>query len=144
MSAALLQSSSPLAGSAGVPSPRARLVGRILTGITVAFLLFDVVTKLIGAKQSVEGTVSLGYQPHHVPIIGVIGAICLVLYVIPLTAPLGAILLTAYLGGAVASNLRVDNPVFSHTLFPIYFAAVMWGGLYLRDGRVRALIRAKQ
>jgi hypothetical protein len=68
--------------------------------------------------------------------------VCLILYVIPRTAPLGAVLWTGYLGGAIATHLRLDNPLFSHTLFPIYVAALLWGGLYLRDARVRALVGA--
>jgi len=89
----------------------------------------------------VDGTVQLGWQPHHLPIIGTIALVLLVLYAIPRTAPLGAILWTGYLGGAVATQLRVDNPLFSHVLFPIYVAAILWGGLYLRDDRVRRLLR---
>jgi hypothetical protein len=140
MSAALLQSR-PLDSSAVTTTSRGRLAGRILTGLAIAFLTFDVVIKLLGVKEAVQGTVDLGYKPHHLPIIGALGLVCLILYVIPRTAPLGAILWTGYLGGAVASNLRLDAPLFSHTLFPIYIAALIWGGLYLRDARVRALVR---
>jgi hypothetical protein len=122
-------------------SSRARLAGRILSGLAIAFLTFDVAIKLIPNKMAIEGTVSLGWQAHHVPIIGTLGLICLVLYAIPRTAPVGAILWTGYLGGAVATHLRIDNPLFSHILFPTYVAALIWGGLYLRDPRVRALIR---
>ena len=92
-------------------------------------------------KMATEGTLALGWQAHHAPIIGTLGLICLVLYAIPRTAPLGAILWTGYLGGAIATQLRIDNPLFSHILFPTYVAALIWGGLYLRDPRVRALIR---
>ena len=142
MSVAALQSSASLDPSIAAPtSSRARLAGRILTGLAVLFLAFDVGIKLAVAKPAVEGTVQLGYQPHHVLTIGLIGLVCLILYVIPRTAPLGAVLWTGYLGGAIASNLRLDNPLFSHTLFPIYVAVLIWGGLYLRDARVRALVR---
>jgi hypothetical protein len=143
MSATILQAP-PLTASptAAGTSARARWAGRVLTGITVLFLTFDVAIKLAGAKAAVDGTVQLGYQPYHVLTIGLIGLVCLVLYVIPRTAPIGAVLWTGYLGGAIATQLRVDNPLFSHTLFPIYVAAIIWGGLYLRgDPRVRALIR---
>ena len=141
MSAALAQSA-PLSSSAAIaPSSRGRLVGRILSGLAIAFLTFDVALKLVPNKMALEATVGLGYQPHHVAIIGAIGLVCLILYVIPRTAPLGAILWTGYLGGAIATNLRLDLPLFSHTLFPIYVAALIWGGLYLRDPRVRALVR---
>jgi hypothetical protein len=139
--AALSQSASLGSTTATAPSSRARLAGRILSGLAIAFLTFDVAIKLLGVKEAVQGTVELGYQPHHLPIIGVIGLVCLILYVIPRTAPLGAILWTGYLGGAIATNLRLDLPLFSHTLFPIYVAALIWGGLYLRDPRVRALVR---
>ena len=118
-----------------------RWAGRILTGIAVLFLTFDAGIKLVGAQAAIDGTVQLGYQPHHVPIIGTIAAILLVLYVIPRTAPLGAILWTGYFGGAIATQLRVDNPLFTHILAPIYVAALLWGALYLRDPRVRALVR---
>jgi hypothetical protein len=143
MSVSALKSSAPFGTSRAVPAPksRARLAGRILTGIAIAFLTFDVVIKLVGVKEAVQGTVELGYQPHHLLTIGLIGLVCLILYVIPRTAPLGAILWTGYLGGAIASNLRLDKPLFGYTLFPIYVAALIWGGLYLRDARVRALVR---
>lgn len=129
------------AALATAPSPRGRVAGRILSGLAILFLTFDVAIKLVGAKEAVQGTVQLGYQPHHVPIIGAIGLVCLILYVIPHTAPLGAILWTGYLGGAIATNLRLDKPLFLYTLFPIYVAALIWSGLYLRDARVRALVR---
>ena len=125
-----------------VVSPRARLAGRILTGTAVLFLTFDVAIKLVRAPQAIEGTVALGYQPHHVVMIGLIGLVCLVLYVIPRTAPIGAVLWTGYFGGAIATQVRLDNPLFTHILAPVYVAAFVWGGLYLRDARVRALVRA--
>ena len=122
-------------------SARARWAGRILSGIAVLFLLFDLGIKLSGAKAAVEGTVQLGWQPHHLPILGAIQLVCLIVYLVPRTAPLGAVLWTGYLGGAIATHLRLDNPLFTHILFPIYVAALLWGGLYLRDARVRALLR---
>jgi hypothetical protein len=127
--------------TATAPSSRGRLAGRVLSGLAIAFLTFDVVIKLLGVKEAVQGTVELGYQPHHLPIIGTIGLVCLILLVIPRTAPLGAVLWTGYLGGAIATNLRLDKPLLTHTLFPIYGAALIWGGLYLRDARVRGLVR---
>jgi hypothetical protein len=139
MSATLLQAA-PVA-SPSTPSTRTRWAGRVLTGIAVLFLVFDTTIKLLAAKEAVDGTVQLGWQAHHLPIIGAIEVVCLVLYLIPRTAPLGAVLWTGYLGGAIATHLRIDNPLFSHTLFPIYVAALIWGGLYLRDARVRALVR---
>jgi hypothetical protein len=141
MTAAILDSTPRTASHDAFDSPAARWTGRILTGIAILFLTFDAVIKLAGAKEAVDGTVQLGWQPHHLPIIGGIALVLLVLYVIPRTAPLGAVLWTGYFGGAVATQLRVDNPLFSYTLVPIYIAAIVWGGLYLRDARVRALIR---
>ncbi len=141
MSATLLASAPLAATPAANTSARTRWAGRILTGIAVLFLTFDLGIKLVGAKEAVDGTVQLGWAPHHLPILAVIQIACLVLYLIPRTAPLGAVLWTGYLGGAIATHLRLDNPLFTHTLFPIYVAALIWGGLYLRDARVRALLR---
>lgn len=114
--------------------------GRIISGIVVLFLIFDGVTKLMTVDPVVEGMRQLGYPVTLAPVIGAILLLCVILYVIPRTAPLGAILLTGYLGGAVASQLRIGMPLVGYTLFPIYVAVLMWGGLYLRDARVRALI----
>ena len=140
MSATLL-GSAPLATPATSSSTWARRGGRVLTTIAVLFLTFDMSIKLVGVKEAVDGTAQLGYQPHHLPILGVIQAVCLIVYLIPRTAVLGAVLWTGYLGGAIATHLRLDNPLFTHILFPIYVAALLWGGLYLRDARVRAVIR---
>ena len=123
-------------------SNRALWTGRILTGLAVLFLLFDITIKLTVSPEAVKGTTDLGWPVHHMLTLALIQAVCLVLYLIPRTAPLGAVLWTGYLGGAIATHLRIDNPLFSHTLFPIYVAALIWGGLYLRDARVRALLRA--
>jgi len=116
------------------------LAGRIITGIAVAFLTFDVVMKVAMVKAAVEGTVQLGFSPDVIFPLGVIQAACLLLYVIPRTAPFGAVMLTAYLGGAVAIHVRLGNPMFTHVLSPVYVAIFLWGGLYLRDARVRALV----
>jgi hypothetical protein len=137
--------SATLVDTASIAAPvrvsnRSRLAGRVLTGIAVAFLAFDTVIKLTGAKAAIEGTALLGWQPHHVPILGAIELACLALYLVPRTAPVGAVLWTGYLGGAIATHLRLDNPLFSHILFPTYVAALLWGGLYLRDARVRTLV----
>ena len=138
MSATLLEAT-PLAASAPA---RTRWTGRTLSTVAVIFLAFDMTVKLVGAKEAVDATVQLGWAPHHLPIIGAIQAACLLLYLIPRTAPLGAVLWTGYLGGAIATQLRAGNPLLSHVLFPTYVAALLWGGLYLRDARVRALVRA--
>jgi hypothetical protein len=122
-------------------TPRKRVwAGRIISGLAVAFLTFDTAVKLALAAPAVEGTAQLGWQSSSVLLIGLIEALCLVAYLVPRTAVLGALLWTGYLGGAIATHLRIGSPLFSHTLFPIYVALLLWGGLYLRDRRVRALI----
>ena len=140
MSATLLRSTRLNAASATSTSNRARWAGRILSGIAVLFLTFDTAIKLVASKQAVEGTVQLGWPAHHLPTLAAIEIVCLVLYLVPRTAPIGALLWTGYLGGAIATHLRLDNPLFSHILFPTYVAALLWGGLYLRDARVRAVL----
>ena len=139
MSTTLLRSA-PLMNR-GPTTAWSRRTGIALSTIGVLFLTFDMAIKLAGAKEAVEGTTQLGFQPHHLPILGAIQAACLVIYLVPRTAVLGAVLWTGYLGGAIATQLRLDNPLFTHILFPIYVAALLWGGLYLRDARVRALLR---
>ena len=139
MSATML-ASVPVAATAAPAAP-SRWIGRVLTAVAVLFLTFDMTIKLVGAKEAVDGTVQLGWAPHHLPILGLIQLVCLILYLVPRTAPLGAVLWTGYLGGAIATHLRLDNPLFTHILFPIYVAAMIWGGLYLRDARIRALLR---
>ena len=114
--------------------------GRILTALAAAFLLFDGVMKLVKPPVVVKATVELGYPESTIVGIGVVLLVCTILYLIPRTSILGAVLLTGYLGGAVASNVRVGNPLFSHVLFPVYVGAMVWGGLYLRDTRLRTLI----
>ena len=96
--------------------------------------------KLLRLAPAVEGTVALGYPEHTVAVIGAIELVCLVLYLVPRTAVLGAVVFTGYLGGAIATHLRIGNPLLTHTLFPIYVAAMLWGGLYLREPRLRALM----
>ena len=125
------------------PSRRALITGRILTGIVAALLTLDAGIKLVRAKAAVEGSAQLGFTPDQVFVIGVIAAVCLVLYLIPRTAPIGAVLWTGYFGGAIVTHFRLDNPLLTHTLFPIYVAALIWGSLYLRDPRVRA-VRGKR
>lgn len=121
-------------------SKRALWAGRIIGGLPVLFLLADGVGKLVKPAPVVEGTLQLGYQASVLVPLGIVLLACTILYAIPRTAVLGAILLTGYLGGAVATHVRVDNPLLTHTLFPIYFGVMLWGSLYLRDPRVRALL----
>jgi hypothetical protein len=119
------------------PSKAEKRIGWTLTVIVILFLLMDGVTKLIGFTPSVEETIKLGYQENTVPVIGFILLVCTMLYLYPPTSILGAVLLTGYLGGAIAAHLRAGNPLFSHTLFPLYFGLLAWAGLYLRDHKLR-------
>ena len=114
--------------------------GRILTALPLLFLLVDGVMKLFKPAPVLEGMTRLGYPVSLSVAIGIILLVCVVIYAIPQTSILGAILLTGYLGGAVASQLRIGEPLFSNVLFPVYVAALMWGGLYFREERLRALL----
>lgn len=117
-----------------------RWTGRIFTAIPLAFLVFDGAIKLAGIKAVTDAMPQLGWPVALAAPLGIILLSCVALYAIPQTAVFGAILLTGYLGGAVATHLRVGDPLFSHILFPAYVGAMIWGGLFLRDARVRALI----
>lgn len=122
-----------------------KLVGRILSGVAVVFLLFDAIMKFFMDKlpaEALEAGAALQWPIELMPTIGAILLICTTLYIIPRTAPLGAILLTGYLGGAIASHVRVSNPLLSHVLFPVYVAVFVWLGLYLRDVRVRNVLKS--
>ena len=113
--------------------------GRILSALPVLFLLLDGVMKIVKPAFVVEATVQLGYPESVIVALGVVLVACTILYLIPRTAVLGAILLTGYLGGAVATHVRVGGPLFS-ILMPVILGAMPWGGLYLRDERVRSLV----
>jgi hypothetical protein len=114
-------------------------VGRILSWLAALFLLFDGVTKLFKPAFVVEATVRLGYPERVIVGIGVVLVLCTVLYLIPRTAVLGAILVTGYLGGAVATHVRAERSWFE-IVFPMIFGVLVWAGLVLRDERLRALI----
>lgn len=114
--------------------------GRVLSGLAIAFLLVDGAMKLVPLDVVVETTERLGIPGSLARTLGVLTLVSTILYAIPRTAVLGAILLTGYLGGAMAIHLRVGSPVFTHLLFGLYLGLMVWGGLYLRDGRLRALI----
>jgi hypothetical protein len=114
--------------------------GRVLTTLATLFLLFDAIGKLLRPAAVVEGTTQLGYPAAVILPLGIIQLFCLAAYLIPRTAVFGAILWTGYLGGAVATHVRIGNPLFTHVLFPVYVAALIWGALWFRDARVRALI----
>ena len=121
-------------------SRRALWTGRVLSGLAVAFLIFDSVGKLLEAQPFIDGTKQLGYPPDIVFSLGVTLSSCVAAYLVPRTSVLGAVLLTGYLGGAVATHVRVGSPLFTHVLFPTYVAALLWGGLMLRDARLRAFL----
>ena len=127
---------------ASATAPR-RWPGRVLSGIPAAFLAFDVAIKLVNPPFVTEASVRMGVPPELTVVLGVVLAACLALYLIPRTAPIGAVLLTGYLGGAILAHLRIGDPLVSHTLFPIYVGALLWAGLYLRDERVRRLVAAR-
>jgi len=130
----------PLATQTAPVSKKMLWTGRIMTALVVLFLLMDGVMKLFNPTPVVEGMTKLGYPLSLTSVIGIVLLICVVLFAIPRTSILGAILLTGYLGGAVASQLRVGLPLFSNVLFPVYMGVLIWGGLSLRDERLRALI----
>lgn len=113
--------------------------GRILTALAVLFMAFDIAIKLIDLPIVRETLVQLGYPPELGPTIGAIELVCLLLYLFPRTAALGAVLFTGVMGGAIATHMRVGDPLLSHTLFGVYLGAALWGGLWLRDPRLRAL-----
>jgi hypothetical protein len=117
-------------------------IGYGLSGVVILFMLFDGAIKLVPLDIVMETTAQLGYPATETFArgLGILGLVCTALYAFPRTSVLGAILLTGYLGGTVATHLRIGSPVFSHMLFGVYLGAVLWGGLYLRDNRLRALI----
>jgi len=117
-----------------------RVTGWALSGLTIAFMLFDSLSKLALERHVVAATTAIGYPVAAIRPIGLILLACTILYAIPRTAVLGAVLLTGFMGGAVASKIRIEDPLFSSILFGVYFGVILWAGLYLRDGRVRALI----
>lgn len=120
-------------------SKSARWTSYIMSGLVILFMLLDSIMKFIKPPEVVEGTLALGYSAHHLPVIGALGLISTLLYAFPRTSVLGAILLTGYFGGAVATHIRLDNPLFTHTLFTVYFGIFVWGGLWLRNIKLREL-----
>jgi DoxX-like family len=123
---------------------RGQTVGSVLTALVALFLSFDTIVKVMRLGPGVEGTTALGYSTDLVHWIGLIELVCLVLYLVPRTSVLGAVLLTGYLGGAIATHVRVSSPLMTHTLFPLFVAALLWGGLYLREEKLRDLLPLRQ
>jgi hypothetical protein len=118
--------------------------GTVCTVVAALFLAFDMLLKVLRLGPAVEGTASLGYSADSVFWIGIIELVCLSLYVLPRTAVLGGLLMTGYLGGAVATHVRISSPLLTHTLFPVYVALLLWAGLYLREPRLRDLVPLRQ
>jgi hypothetical protein len=129
------------AGTVSVSTP-ARWLGRVLSGLVIVFLLFDGAIKLVPWPVVTETMDRIGYGSSETLArsLGIITIVCTVLYSIPPTSILGAILLTGYLGGAMASHMRIGSPLFTHTLFGFYLGLMVWGGLWLRDRRLQSLI----
>jgi len=122
---------------------RRLLAGRTLTAVAVLFLLFDAIIKFFPIAPVTDSFTQLGFPVGLAPAIGTLELACVAVYLVPPTSILGAVILTGYFGGAIATHVRVGNPLFSHVLFPTYVAALIWVGLYLRDERLRALIRPR-
>ncbi|MFL6835705.1 MAG: DoxX family protein [Bradyrhizobium sp.] len=132
---------STIAETAPVSKP-ARWLGRILSGLVIVFLLFDGVIKLVPWPIVTETMDRMGYgsSESFARSLGIIAVVCTVLYSIPPTSILGAILVTGYLGGSIASHVRIGSPLFTHTLFGLYLGLMVWGGLWVRDRSLQSLI----
>jgi hypothetical protein len=122
-------------------SNKTRWTGRILSGLAVLFLAWDGGIKLVAITPVLEAFDRLGYPVSLAVGIGILELVCVAAYVIPRTSVLGAVLLTGFLGGAISTHVRVEDPFLTHTFFPIYVAALVWGGLVLRNGELRAFTR---
>ncbi|MHC2331831.1 DoxX family protein [Bradyrhizobium sp. USDA 4454] len=123
-------------------SKPARITGRVMSGVVILFLLFDGALKLLPLPVVTETMDKMGWGASDTLArsLGIITIFCTLLYSVPPTSILGAILFTGYLGGAIASHVRIGSPLFTHTLFGLYLGLMLWGGLYLRDGNLRALL----
>lgn len=119
---------------------RWKAVGWLLSGLAAAFLFLDATLKVLAVPAVLQATGEIGFSADLAPVLGVVLLVCTALYVAPPTAVLGAILVTGFLGGAVSVHVRQHAPLFSHVLFGVYIGVMVWGGLYLRDPRVRALL----
>jgi hypothetical protein len=113
---------------------------RTMSALVILFMLFDSLGKFFKPEPVLEGTLELGFSEHHLVTIGMLGLISTLLYAIPRTTVLGAVILTGYFGGAIATHVRLDNPLFTHILFPVYLAILVWGGIWLRNEKVRKVV----
>jgi hypothetical protein len=121
-------------------SRKALWTGRLMSGLAILFMAVDSLGKVLELAPVIQGSTELGYAASAVFWLGLIELACVVFYVIPRTSVLGAILMTGWFGGAIATHVRMGHPLFSHTLFPIYVAILVWGGLFLRNARLRAVL----
>jgi hypothetical protein len=112
----------------------------VMSGLVILFMLMYSIGKFVKPQAVIEGTLALGFAEHHLPTIGTLGLISTLLYAFPKTSVLGAIMLTGYFGGTIATHVRLDNPLFTHVLFTVYFGILVWGGLWLRNSKLRELI----
>lgn len=125
---------------ATAPSTAKVWTGRTMGGLVILVMLMDSIFKFIVNEEVIKGTTDLGFQVYHLPIMGTLGLIATLLYIFPRTEILGAILLTGYWGGAIATHVRMDNPLFTHILFPVYLGVLAWGALWIKSERLRKLI----
>ena len=121
-------------------SKKMKMAGWALSVLAILLLLVDGFAKLIKPEPVIQATLQLGYPESTITTIGILAIICAIIYAIPRAAFLGAILLTGFLGGAIATHFRLNNPLFSHTLFPVYVLLFIWLGLYLRSASLRKLL----
>jgi hypothetical protein len=126
--------------SSSLPSKAQRRLGIALSALPVLFLAFDGIAKVMMLQAVKDSAPSLGMPLSTLLPIGALLLVCTALYALPKTSLLGAVLLTGYFGGAMAMHVRVENPLFSHVLFPVYLAVFVWGGLLLREPRLRSLL----
>jgi hypothetical protein len=122
--------------STNTPSKTSLWIGWIISGLCILFLLFDAIMKIIKEEHSIKGSVQLGWPEHSIQSIGIVLLICTILYLIPKTSILGAVLLTGYLGGAIAIMIRAEQQLY----FALVFGLLVWLGLYLRDKKLHAIL----
>ena len=125
------------------PAPLSKVwvwTGRVLSGLIVVFMLVDGIGKVLKIQPVLDAFAEMNFPVKLAVPIGLIDIVCAVLFAIPRTAVLGAVLLTGLLGGAIATHFRLESPLFSHTLFGLYLGLIAWGALYLREPRLRALL----
>ncbi|MGW0045105.1 DoxX family protein [Rhodococcus sp. NPDC003348] len=139
MTATPITVATPAAATRAV-SPRARIAGLVVTALVVAFLLFDAVIHLANIAPVRDSMVEYGFPDYAPYVMGIVMLVCLALYLLPVTSILGAVLLTGYLGGAVACNILTEQPLLSTILSPVYVGILVWGGLFLRDAEVRRIM----